>query len=82
MNLEQLSTMTEAELQAKVNEHLGRLAVPMVVSSAKARDELAYQDTDADEAVVRSVTWHLAHPPTGGANDFSMDDVALAEASL
>lgn len=55
---------------------------PMVVSSAKARDELAYQDTDADEAVVRSVTWHLAHPPTGGANDFSMDDVALAEASL
>jgi hypothetical protein len=34
MNLEQLSTMTEAELQAKANEHLERLDVPMVVSSA------------------------------------------------
>jgi hypothetical protein len=34
MNLEQLSTMTEAELQANANEHLERLDVPMVVSSA------------------------------------------------
>jgi hypothetical protein len=33
MNLEQLSTMTDAELQAKANEHLERLDVPMVVSS-------------------------------------------------
>jgi|GEM_PF-5385221 len=32
MNLEQLSTMTEVELQAKANEHLERLDVPMVVS--------------------------------------------------
>jgi hypothetical protein len=30
MNLEQLSTMTEAELQAKANEHLGQLALPTV----------------------------------------------------
>ena len=34
MNLEQLSTMTEAELQARANEHLERLDAPMVVSSA------------------------------------------------
>jgi hypothetical protein len=32
MNLEQLSTMTEAELQAKANEHLERLDMPMVGS--------------------------------------------------
>jgi hypothetical protein len=32
MNLVQLSTMTEAELQAEANEHLGRLDAPMVGS--------------------------------------------------
>ena len=27
-------------------------------------------DVDADDAVVRSVPWHLAHPPASGSIDF------------
>jgi hypothetical protein len=51
---------------------------PLVISSAKARHELGYQDTDPDEAVSRSVRWHLAHPPEDVSDDFSADDRALA----
>jgi nucleoside-diphosphate-sugar epimerase len=51
---------------------------PLVISSAKARHELGYQDTDPDEAVSRSVRWHLAHPPEDVSGDFSADDRALA----
>jgi nucleoside-diphosphate-sugar epimerase len=54
---------------------------PLVISSAKARRELAYRDTDADEAIDRSVRWHLAHPPADASEDFSADDLALAAAS-
>jgi nucleoside-diphosphate-sugar epimerase len=54
---------------------------PLVISSVKARHELGYQDTDADEAVTRSVTWHLEHPPDRGSADFSLDDLALAAIS-
>ena len=54
---------------------------PLVISSAKARHELGYRDTDADEAVTRSVAWHLEHPPDSGSADFTLDDLALAAIS-
>lgn len=52
----------------------------LVVSSVKARQELGYRDTDADEAVSRSVMWHLEHPPEDVPDDFARDDQALAAA--
>jgi nucleoside-diphosphate-sugar epimerase len=52
----------------------------LVISSAKARQELGYRDTDTGEAVSRSVLWHLAHPPEDVGDDFARDDQALAAA--
>jgi hypothetical protein len=54
---------------------------PLVFSSAKARHQLGYQDTDPDEAVSRSLAWHLENPPDSGSADFTLDDRALAAIS-
>ncbi len=53
----------------------------LLMSSAKARDLLGWEDTDPHEALARSVAWHLAHPPQHPSDDFSQDDRALAAAS-
>jgi nucleoside-diphosphate-sugar epimerase len=53
---------------------------PLVMSSARARRDLGYRDTDPDEAVAASVRWHLAHPPEHPDEDFTGDDEALATA--
>jgi nucleoside-diphosphate-sugar epimerase len=58
----------------------GAISQPLVVSSQKARDELGWRDTDPDEAVARSVRWHLDHPPQHPDEDFGPDDRALATA--
>ena len=52
----------------------------VLVSSAKARDLLGWEETDPHEALARSVAWHLAHPPEEAAADFADDDRALAAA--
>jgi len=68
---------------APLPEDLGFTAAcsqALVISSAKARRELGYRDTDADEAVSRSVMWHLQHPPEDVRGDFTEDDHALAAA--
>ncbi len=52
----------------------------LVFSSTRARQELGYLDTDPDEAVRRSVHWHLANPPKDTQDDFVRDDQALATA--
>lgn len=59
---------------------LGSVDQPLLVSSEKARRVLGWDETDPDEALRRSVEWHLAHPPEdqAGAGDFSGDDEALA----
>ena len=59
-------------------ETLGFAAQHLLVSSAKARDLLGWEDTDPHETLARSVRWHLAHPPEAAATDFSDDDRALA----
>jgi nucleoside-diphosphate-sugar epimerase len=56
------------------------MSQPLVISSARARRDLGYRDTDPDEAVARSVEWHLAHPPGHPDEDFTGDDEALAVA--
>ena len=54
---------------------------PLLISSAKARRDLGYVDTDPDVAIARSVRWHLEQPPHRDINDFSEDDRALAAAT-
>lgn len=64
---------------------LGSIAQPLLVSSDKARRLLGWDESDPDDALHRSVEWHLAHPPApapgSGAqtetDDFSADDAAL-----
>lgn len=53
---------------------------PVVFSSSRARQDLGYRDTDPNEAVARSVHWHLEHPPAETQADFARDDQALATA--
>src|SRR6266536_2086099 len=50
----------------------------VLVSSAKARDLLGWEETDPHEALAKTVAWHLAHPPEEAAADFAADDRALA----
>jgi nucleoside-diphosphate-sugar epimerase len=64
---------------------LGSIAQPLLVSSDKARRLLGWDESDPDEALRRSVEWHLAHPPAPApgseaqteTGDFSADDAAL-----
>ena len=55
----------------------GTVPQPLLVSSEKARRVLGWDSVDAEEAVRRSVAWHLAHPPQTVADDLSADDAAL-----
>jgi hypothetical protein len=50
------------------------------IVSSKARDLLAWTETDPHEALHRSVAWHLANPPEGADAGFEADDRALAAA--
>jgi nucleoside-diphosphate-sugar epimerase len=62
---------------------LGTVAQPLLVSSDKARRLLGWDESDPDEALRRSVEWHLAHPPPPApsdqteTDDFSADDAVL-----
>lgn len=50
----------------------------LLVDSTKARRLLNWTDTDPDDALRRSVRWHLDHPPPAGTDEFMADDRALA----
>lgn len=54
------------------------LAQHLLVSSKRAADLLGWRAGDPDEALARSVRWHLDHPPVGADPDFTADDTALA----
>ncbi len=60
---------------------LGTVSQHLLVDSSKARDLLGWTEIDPHEALRRSVTWHLAHPPEPAAGDFTDDDRALAAGS-
>jgi nucleoside-diphosphate-sugar epimerase len=60
----------------------GTVAQPLLVDSAKARRVLGWEDSDPDEALRRTVEWHLAHPPEGQADEgWAGDDAALERAA-
>jgi nucleoside-diphosphate-sugar epimerase len=52
---------------------------PMIVSAAKARERLGWRESDPEEALRRSVAWHLEHP-SDTPFDPAADDAALAAA--
>ena len=53
----------------------------MLMSAGKARALLGFAETDPQQALERSVTWHLAHPPPEDTFDPRADDAALKAAS-
>jgi nucleoside-diphosphate-sugar epimerase len=52
----------------------------LLTSSRRATEVLGWQPRDPHESIRRSVTWHLAHPPTNTVEDFDADDAALSTA--
>lgn len=63
---------------------LGASPQPFLVSSDKARRMLGWEESDPDEALRRTVAWHLDHPPPDEGDDqeadWTADDLALARA--
>lgn len=60
-------------LTAGIEQHL-------LASSAKATRLLGWQPTALDEAIGRSVRWHLENPPAEADDDFGADEEALRAA--
>ena len=50
----------------------------LLADARRARELLGWTPTDPEEAVGRSVRWHLEHPPADPDPDFAADDAALA----
>ncbi len=63
----------DLRLTAGIEQHLR-------ASSAKATERLGWQPTDLDEAIRRSVRWHLDNAPAQPDGDFSKDEEALMTA--
>jgi len=61
-------------ITAAIGQHL-------TCDSSKARSLLGWTETPADEALRRSVRWHLANPPDQTDAGFDDDDRALASVS-
>ena len=55
----------------------GTFSQHLLVDSSLSREELGVRGIDPDEALRRSVEWHLQHPPAEAAQDFTTDDAAL-----
>ena len=52
----------------------------LLADSRTAMDLLGWRPADPEQAIRRSVRWHLAHPPGGPEPGFAEDDRALAAA--
>ena len=61
----------DLRLTGSVSQHL-------LVDASKARFMLGWAPRETEEAVRRSVRWHLTHPPSEPDPDFTADDRALA----
>jgi hypothetical protein len=55
----------------------GTILQPLLADSGKARRRLGWEHRPVEEAVARSVRWHLDNPPAGSDDDFGADDRAL-----
>jgi len=58
----------------------GSIPQPMLADPSKAHRLLGWEHGPVEDAVERSVRWHLQHPPDG-SGDFADDDRALAQAA-
>lgn len=56
----------------------GALSQHLLASPAKASGVLGWQDTADSQVLLRSVAWHLEHPPGEADHNFAADDVAFA----
>ena len=56
----------------------GTILQHLLVDAGKARRLLGWEHRPVDEAVARSVRWHLDNPPDKSDTNFSADDRALA----
>jgi nucleoside-diphosphate-sugar epimerase len=56
----------------------GALSQHLLLSPAKARRVLGWQDTAGPHELQEAVRWHLDHPPADPDNDFTADDAAIA----
>ncbi len=56
----------------------GAVSQHLLADSSKARAVLGWRDRPHQEAISRSVAWHLANPPAEWDDDFTADDEALA----
>jgi len=56
----------------------GTFSQHMLVDTTLSREELGVFGIDPDEALRRSVRWHLDHPPAGTVPDYAVDDAALS----
>jgi nucleoside-diphosphate-sugar epimerase len=57
----------------------GSLGQHLLASPARARLVLGWHAADPDQAIRRSVSWHIAHPPDQWSQDFTLDDAALTQ---
>lgn len=73
----ELVTVPDALVPVDLRLTRGR-AQHLLTDSRRARDLLGWRPADADDAVRRSVRWHLTHPPADPDPDFTPDDTALA----
>ena len=76
----ELVTVPDAVLPADMHLTAGGATQHVLISSARARARLGYEDSDPAAAIAASVAWHLANPPEDGALDVAADDRALAAA--
>jgi nucleoside-diphosphate-sugar epimerase len=57
------------------------LSQHLLLDSGKLARTLGWRPGPIDEAIGKSVSWHLAHPPEKADADFAADDTALAAAA-
>lgn len=55
----------------------GAISQHLLLDSNKVRNVLGWRETDPDQALTVSVSWHLDNPPRQSSEDFSADDAAL-----
>jgi len=56
---------------------LGANTQHLLLDASKARQQLGWRTGDVEDALRRTVRWHLDNPPENQGTDFALDDEAL-----
>lgn len=59
----------------------GAGAQAMLADASKARQHLGWHESDPEQALRRTIDWHLRNPPAAADDDFTADDAALNHAA-